>query len=435
MSLSRSESRQKEKAQRERRRRRAFSLSMIAAGSIILLTGVGITVNQLDGMPDWLGGGKNDSGKTADSSGPSPVSDSNGASGFVMTDTPDAAEATPSPEVSEGDTSIEPSPAAEDEPAGGDASERISLSFVGDMLPGEYIAEIMAQNGYDFPYQKSLLYLSEPDLMVGNLELPITTGGTPVEGTPYVYKGSPDALPAMRDAGFDVLSLANNHALDQGLEGMRDTMKHLTDAGIGFMGVGENDKEAFAPLIQETKGLKVAFVGVSEVIPFAEMKADSNVPGIAETYETTRAVASIKSAEEEADIVVVMVHWGEDGKDTPENYQKNMARAYIDAGADLVIGSHPHVLQGFETYKGKWIAYSLGNFVYASYPSGAHAETGVLDAVCGGEGDCELKFNPMLVIQSQPTPLEGDSAEALLRRLSSISIGAEVRNDGTIVQK
>ncbi|MCR2806523.1 CapA family protein [Paenibacillus soyae] len=434
MSLSRSESRQKEKAQRDNRRRRAFSLSLIAAGSIILLTGVGITVNQT-GLTDWFGGGaKSGSGQTADGSNRNDA-DAGGAGSIAVTETPDAGEATPAPEPTDNGDASPPSSMPEEEPVDGEAEERVSLSFVGDMLPGEYIADIMAQNGYDFPYQKALLYLSEPDLMVGNLELPITTRGTPVEGTPYVYKGSPETLPAMRDAGFDVMSLANNHALDQGLEGMRDTMKHLTDAGIGFMGVGENDKEAFAPLIRETKGVKVAFIGVSEVIPFAGMKADSNVPGIAETYETTRAVASIKSATDEADIVVVMVHWGEDGKDTPENYQKNMARAYIDAGADLVIGSHPHVLQGFERYKGKWIAYSLGNFVYASNPSGAHGETGVLDAVCGPEGDCELKFNPMQVIQSQPTPLEGDLAVALLSRLSSISIGAEVRSDGSIVQQ
>ncbi|MEK3881701.1 CapA family protein [Paenibacillus sp. PL2-23] len=423
MPLSRSESRQREK--RDHRRRRAFQLSMIVAGSIILLTGVGVAVNQADGLPDWLGG--NGASEELAVSSPSPTRDA--AGGVAASASPDAGTETPAPEPAEDGAVEQPSD------GGGGTDERVGLSFVGDMLPGEYIAPIMAQNGYDFPYQKALLYLSVPDLMIGNLELPITTRGTPVEGTPYVYKGSPEALSAMRDAGFDIMSLANNHALDQGVEGMRDTMRHLTEAGIGYMGVGENDKEAFAPLIREVKGIKVAFIGVSGVIPFVEMKADSHVPGIAETYETTRATASIQSAEEQADIVVVMVHWGKDGKDTPENYQRNMARAYIDAGADLVIGSHPHVLQGFEMYKGKWIAYSLGNFVYASYPKGQLAETGVLDALCGKDGDCELKFNPMLVIQSQPTPLEGASAEALLSRLSSISIGAEVGSDGAIVGK
>lgn len=415
MSLSRSESRQKEKALREKRRRKSVRLSVTIIGSIILLAGAGLTLSQNNGLPDWLSFGERQqspeqmTGDTGDQSEQDATTEPEGTP-VVEEDAVDAV--TPEP---------------------GSDAEQVSLSFVGDMLPGEYIANIMAQNGYDFPYQKALLYLSEPDIMAGNLELPVTTGGTPIENTPYVYKASPDVLPAMRDAGFDVMSLANNHALDQGLEGMRDTMKHLQEAGIGYMGVGENDTEAFAPLMMDAKGVKVAYIGVSGFIPFAELKADRNVPGIAETYDTTRTVAAIQKAEEEADIVVVMVHWGEDAMDTPEELQRDYARQYIDAGADLVIGSHPHVLQGFETYKGKWIAYSLGNFVYASYPSGVYAETGVLDAICSKDGDCQMKFNPMLVIQSQPTPLEGEAAQKMLDRLTAVSFGVELNSDGSIV--
>jgi hypothetical protein len=422
MTLSRSESRQKDKELREKRRRKTVRLSIAIIGSIILLAGAGLTLSQNNGLPDWLSFGED---------GQSSSDPLTGDTGDPSQEEPSAQPDTPEePPQVEGSETPEPSPAAG---ADDEAAEQVSLSFVGDMLPGEYISNIMAQNGNDFPYEQAMLYLSEPDIMAGNLELPITTAGTPIENTPYVYKGSPDVLPAMRDAGFDVMSLANNHALDQGLEGMRDTMKHLREVGIGYMGVGENDTEAFAPLMMEAKNLKVAYIGVSEVIPFADLKADSKVPGIAETYDTTRTVDAIAKAEKDADIVVVMVHWGEDGQDTPEEIQRDYARQYIDAGADLVIGSHPHVLQGFETYKGKWIAYSLGNFVYASYPSEMHAETGVLDAVCGKDGDCQLKFNPMLVIQSQPTPLEGEAAQKMLDRLTSVSIGAQLESDGSIV--
>lgn len=426
MSLSRSESRQKEKAQREKRRRKTVRLSIAIVGSIILLTGAGLTLSQTGGLPDWFSFGVEQSSSDGLTGNLDDHSQED-ASAQLETpegtpeETPDAADDEAAAETPE--PSVEPS---------AEAVEQVSLSFVGDMLPGEYISSIMAAKGYDYPYQQVQLYLSEPDIMAGNLELPVTTGGTPIENTPYVYKGSPDALPAMRDAGFDVMSLANNHALDQGLEGMRDTMKHLQEAGIGYMGVGENDTEAFAPLLMEAKGLKIAYIGVSEVIPFASLKADSNVPGIAETYDTTRTVAAIRKAEEEADIVVVMVHWGEDGKDIAEELQRDYARQYIDAGADLVIGSHPHVLQGFETYKGKWIAYSLGNFVYASNPSGLLGETGVLDAVCDKEGECQLKFNPMHVIDSQPIPLEGESAQKVLDRLTSVSFGVKLDSEGAI---
>ncbi|MFD0586654.1 CapA family protein [Paenibacillus sp. GCM10027627] len=443
--LSRSESRQSEKVKRKRSQKKWMSYSLILIGALVILAGFALNGK---GLPDWIPsfgggsgqsasvGGNGDNGLLPSETRPdSPESegtanDDDTAGEEVPSEQPGSEAGETSPPVTEEPTPVQGDGNGEEAVAGGD---RVGLSFVGDMLPGEYIATIMSQKGYDFPYLKSLLYLSEPDLMAGNLELPITTGGTPVEGTPYVYKGSPETVTAMRDAGFDVLSLANNHALDQGLEGMRDTMKHLTSNGIGYMGVGENDTEAFAPLVKEVKGFKVAYIGVSEVIPFARFKADRDTPGIAETYDTTRTVAAIAKAQQTADLVVVMVHWGEDGKDKPEELQRQYAREYIDAGADLIIGSHPHVLQGFEKYKGKWIAYSLGNFVYASKPKGAHAETGVLDASCTKSGDCELKFNPMAVTESQPIPLEGEAAKALFDRLSSISFGVKLEGDGTVV--
>ncbi|REK77491.1 CapA family protein [Paenibacillus paeoniae] len=426
MTLSRSESRQREKAQREKKRRRTLRISVVLIGTLLVVAALGLTLGTKAGLPDWLSwpGGGNEKVIVQD-----PGKDEDGAASPEPSVQPDS-ELTPD---ENGHEEPDASPPAEEGIAG--TSEHISLSFVGDLMPGEYINRILLDKGYDFPYQKVLLYLTEPDIMAGNLELPITTRGTPIEGTPYVHKGSPEALPPLRDAGFDVLSLANNHALDQGLEGMHDTMKHLQEAGIGYMGVGNNDVEAFAPYIVERKGFKVAYIGVSGVIPFTHLKADRNTPGIAETYDTTRAVAAIASAKEEADLVIVMVHWGEDAADKPKNLHRNNAKEYIDAGADIVVGSHPHVLQGFEKYKGKWIAYSLGNFVYATNPKSPQGDTGVLDAVCNKAGECSLKFNPMNVIQSQPTPLEGEEKQQLLQRLSSISFGVTLDSEGSVIQR
>lgn len=318
------------------------------------------------------------------------------------------------------------------EPAASD-DDKISLSFVGDLLVAEYVSAITEREGYDYLYKEALLYLSEPDLTAGNLEFPITKRGTPVVGTPYVYKGSPDVLPSMYNAGFDVMSLANNHALDQGVEGMLDTMSYLDEAGISHMGAGSNDTEAFAPVIKEVRGIKVAYIGLSRVVPFPSWKADKYNAGLAESYDTTRANAAIAKAKEQADIVVVMVHWGKERVDKLEPYQTDFGKQYIDAGADLVIGSHPHVLQGFEMYKGKWIAYSLGNFIFTSYPKETAGETGVLDALCTKSGDCELTFHPMFTVNAQPTPLEGDAAKTLLDRLSSISFGVRLEADGRLV--
>ncbi|MFF2481551.1 CapA family protein [Paenibacillus sp. NPDC058071] len=315
---------------------------------------------------------------------------------------------------------------------GYDDSEKVRLSFVGDILLGASVGELLQKNGYDFPYAESKLYLSEPDVMAGNLEYPVTHRGVPAEDKTFVFKGTPEALPALKNAGFDVLSLANNHTLDQGVEGLLDTMGHLDEAGIAHMGAGNNDKEAYKPVIREVRGVKIAYIGLSRVVPKVSWKADKNNPGVAETYDVTRAIAAIKDAKERADIVAVMVHWGVEKADKPEKYQRDDARAYIDAGADLVIGSHPHVLQGFETYKGKWIAYSLGNFIFSVYPKGRSGDTGVLDAVCTPKGDCELQFHPMYADMAQPKPMAADKGAELLKQLTQLSFGVKLGSDGKL---
>lgn len=423
--LSRSESHQQDKFKRKKRLRRLIVINFTLLGVIIVILGAWLAASAIQTKPDAGGGGPVNDGQAADATDP-PLDEGSGnnqGSDNSVNSIGNSTNGTP-----EDNGANESVPGTESGP-----DETVSLSFVGDLLLGEYVDAVMQREGYDFLYKQSLLYLSEPDLTAGNLEHPVTNGGVPVEGTPYVFKGSPDALPALREAGFDVVSLANNHALDQGVEGMLDTMKHLDEAGISHMGAGSNDTEAFSPVIKEVRGIKIAYIGLSRVVPFASWKADKNVAGVAETYETKRAVAAIAKAKEQADIVVVMVHWGKERVDQPEPYQKDYARQYIDAGADLVIGSHPHVLQGFEMYKGKWIAYSLGNFIFTAFPKGTAGETGVLDAVCTKSGDCDMTFHPMFTVNAQPTPLEADAARALLDRLTAISFQVKLREDGTIV--
>ncbi|MCQ6558532.1 CapA family protein [Paenibacillus mendelii] len=313
--------------------------------------------------------------------------------------------------------------------------ETIRLSFVGDILLAASVDKLMQAKGYDFPYVKALPFLKEPDLTAGNLETPITERGIPAADKKFVFKGSPKSLPALKEAGFDVISLANNHTLDQGVEGLLDTIGYLDEIGLPNMGGGSDDKEAFQPVILEAKGIKVAYVGVSRVLPVTEWKATKNRAGVAESYDSTQAKATIRSAKEQADLVIVMVHWGIERADNPDKNQKQLARDYIDAGADLVIGSHPHVLQGFEQYKGKWISYSLGNFIFNKTKLPKTDDTGVLDAVCTKEGSCSLKFNPMRAVSSQPAPLVGDEAKTLLAHLSKISLNASVDSEGNVRAK
>ena len=244
-------------------------------------------------------------------------------------------------------------------PSTSDSSKNVTIHFVGDIQFSGKVAELLGKNGYDYPFAKLGSMFQSDDLTIGNLETPVTHGGTGAEDKTYVYKSSPKSLQAMA-AAVDAVNLANNHILDQGVEGLVDTLTYLNDYGIAHAGAGMNGTEAYEPAYFERKGMKIALLGFSRVVPVASWKADGNRAGVAEAYDSTRAVAAIQSARKKADLVIVVAHWGEERVSTPNADQTRLAHEFVDAGADLIIGGHPHVLQGLEYYKGKWIAYSTG---------------------------------------------------------------------------
>ncbi|MBB6735060.1 CapA family protein [Cohnella zeiphila] len=321
------------------------------------------------------------------------------------------------------------SPAPQD---GGGSANEATLAFVGDLLPASKVGDLMDKNGVDYPFAKAMDTLRSADLTAGNLETPLTNRGTPAENKQYVFRGKPEYAAGIKDAGFDVLTLANNHTLDQGWEGLQDTMDALNEQGLQHVGSGVDDTEAFTPAYLEAGGIRFAFIGVSNVVPEVGWKADKNHPGVAETYDTTRAVAAIRDAKKLADVVVVMVHWGKERSQEPIPVQVSVGHTFIDAGADLIIGSHPHVLQGFEYYKKRWIAYSLGNFVFTTNGDSVTQQTGVLKARCAKDGQCGLTFEPMYSSNSQPAPMDAEEGRQLLASLSSLSIGARIGEDGSI---
>lgn len=308
----------------------------------------------------------------------------------------------------------------------------VTLSFVGDVLLGSTVNLLLEEHGYDYPYRHMKSILSRSDFTMANLETPITDRGEPVEKL-YAYRSDPKVLPAFKEAGFDIVNLANNHILDYHVVGLVDTFRHLREAGIHYVGAGENADEAFTPVIVEKNGIRVAVLGFSRVVPDGWWKADDNRPGVAPTYNYTRPVRAIQEAAEQADLVVVLAHWGDEREDEPNEHQIELARRYVDAGADLVIGSHPHVLQGLEHYNGKWIAYSLGNFIFTTRDDAPKTwDSGVLEAACDKEGNCDLTFVPVFTKWAQPKPMDGKEAAALIQRLNELSIDAEIDADGRV---
>jgi len=443
MYITRTDSRNHERQRKKRRLKRLIFINACLAGLILIFAGA------LYASSGWPFGGERGSGKpapplAADTANEQPGEEAGAADGNASSTNANAnADQTGEPGESAaedqgdagGDASVSPDAEepTDDAVLPTDPKDEVRLAFVGDILLAASVEALMNKNGMAYPYEMALPYLQGPDLTAGNLENPITTRGTPAEDKQFVFKGSPSLLPSLKEAGIDVVSVANNHTLDQGVEGLLDTIAHLEEAGVANMGGGKDADEAFRPAVLEANGISVAYFGLSRVVPDVSWKAGANQPGVAETYDSTRAMKEIAAARDQYDLIVVYAHWGEEKSFHPRAYEKRLARDYIDAGADLVVGAHPHVLQGFEQYKGKWIAYSLGNFIFNMTSTEETKDTGVLDAVCSRDGECRLQFHPMRVKQpSQPTPIEGEEAKRLLDWVESISFNAKIDDEGRI---
>nr|WP_275444506.1 CapA family protein [Paenibacillus sp. ACRRX] len=311
----------------------------------------------------------------------------------------------------------------------------VRFTFVGDIINAGKVADVVAKSGYHYPYSYVKSIFQQDDLTIANVETPITKRGVPAQHKEFVYKSSPKMASAMKEAGIDVVNLANNHVMDQGEEGLIDTFAALQGADIRYVGAGKNGIEAYQPVIVKRNGMSIAVLGFSRVIPDVSWYAGKNKPGLAATYDPTKALESIRKAKQAADIVIVVAHWGKEKVDYPVKHQQDLAHAYIDAGADLIIGGHPHVLQGFEPYKGKWIAYSMGNFIFTRATQPKTWETMVLEAECTKNGTCKLQMHPYYTELGRAVPLIGTKGQALISRMESISFQTRVDRYGHVTKR
>jgi poly-gamma-glutamate capsule biosynthesis protein CapA/YwtB (metallophosphatase superfamily) len=242
-------------------------------------------------------------------------------------------------------------------------ASRVSIVFVGDIMldggPGHIVT-----NGGD-PFAAVAPVLRDADLTVGNLECAITRDGHAVD-KPYTFKGPESALPLLKKY-FSAVSLANNHSGDWGRPGFADELTLLREAGLPWFGGGANQREARRPLILTANGRRVALLGYNDFPP-RSFAARRNAPGTAWLVEKD-VVRDIEQARQQADTVILFLHWGEELDETPLPEQQALGRRLIDAGADAIIGSHPHVTQTIDWYKGRPIVYSLGNFLFDYFPT------------------------------------------------------------------
>ncbi len=219
--------------------------------------------------------------------------------------------------------------------------------------------------------------LASADVAFVNVEMAITSQGVPASKT-FVFRAPLSAAGTIARAGIDVVSVANNHAVDYGEVGLLDTLDALASAGVVAVGGGPDDVEAYRHRMFEIPaGPTVAFVAASQIMP-SGFAARSDRAGIADgTSQRERVLANVRVAASEADVVIASVHWGIERDTCPSATQRSFAQALLDAGATAVIGHHPHVLQPIETTDTQLVAYSLGNFIW--HPRyGITGDTGVL---------------------------------------------------------
>jgi poly-gamma-glutamate synthesis protein (capsule biosynthesis protein) len=242
-------------------------------------------------------------------------------------------------------------------------AEPVMLIFAGDIMLADGPGRSIAAGGD--PLAPFAATLAQADYRIANLECPVATGGQPHASKIATFRADPHTLSVLRGR-FDAVSLANNHSGDYGHAAFLETMHHLDDAGIAHFGGGQNLVEAHRPLWIEKRGLRIAVLAYNEFKPRA-FEAGANWPGVAWS-EDDQVIADIRAAKAAgADLVIPFMHWGWEKETRPTERQQTLARKLIDAGAALVVGSHPHVTQGAEFYKGKPIIYSLGNFVFDGF--------------------------------------------------------------------
>jgi poly-gamma-glutamate synthesis protein (capsule biosynthesis protein) len=275
----------------------------------------------------------------------------------------------------------------------------VTLVAVGDVLLARGVGRGIDRFGTDWPFEEVAQIIGSADIAFCNLECPVSADGVRVN-KPIAFKGSPKTVDALSCAGFDIVSLANNHSLDCGRTGLRETTRCLEEQGIGYVGAGEDLAQASEPVIVEVDGLEIAFLARNALLPECVwLRPDA--PGVA-PLDTESIERDVRDAARRSDVVIVSLHWGVEYSRVPREQQKELAHRIVDAGAELVIGHHPHVLQPIEHYHGGVIAYSLGNFVFDS-PFRKCRDSAILRCRLSRDGVSDVEMIPVRIVDFRPT--------------------------------
>lgn len=314
----------------------------------------------------------------------------------------------------------------------------ISFGFAGDILfDDEYamMANLLRrgasiENGISEPL---LAQMHDVDIMMVNNEFSYTNRGTPTEGKTYTFRADTSTVSYLNDMGVDIVSLANNHVYDFGETGLLDTLDTLEQAEMPYVGAGRNLEEAAAPVYFISGDVKVAMVSATQIERLDNpdtKEAGENSPGVFRCWNPEKLYEVVAAAEENSDFVIVYIHWGTENVAEPDWAQLAQAEGLAQAGADLIIGDHPHCLQGIQYYGDVPVFYSLGNFWFNSKT----LDTGMVKADISKDGIESLQFVPAIQSDCRTDLAYGSDKERILTELNSISYDVTIDDDGFITK-
>lgn len=327
------------------------------------------------------------------------------------------------------DATIEPDPEVSAEPEEkASITSDVTLAFAGDVYFSEqYLAAYDKSGIAALTDEEMLAHMQNADLLILNEEFAFSLRGEAMEDKQYTFRIDPKYVKIFQELGTDIAGIANNHILDFGKNAFTDTLDTLRQADISYAGGGYNFDEASAPVVREVNGQTFAIFAATRVSPSYDWYATDKRPGIFQTYDSKTLNDAISKADNQYDHTIVFVHWGIERNETPEEYQRSLARGYIDSGADLVVGCHPHVLQGFEYYKDVPIIYSLGNYLFGNRTD----ETLLLNADFAADGKLTVRLIPCQRINGVLTRIR--EPKELFEHLTELSFGVNISEGGILV--
>jgi poly-gamma-glutamate synthesis protein (capsule biosynthesis protein) len=324
----------------------------------------------------------------------------------------------------------------------GETPYEVVMDFTGDFSLAEGVGTTSYYNSVegDLTQCLSAPLLQElqcADVLVVNNEFVYSTGGVPVEGKDYHFRADPSTVSALLTMGCDVAGVANNHVYDYGEQGLLDTLSTLEDNGIPYIGAGQNLQEASEPVYFIINGRKIAFVAATQIersTRYTKEATDSS-PGVLKTLNPQKFVQAISLAKQNADYVICYVHWGTEDSVLYEEGQEELARSFIQAGADAIIGGHTHCLQGIDVIDGVPVFYSLGNFYFsqeAAMPE--DYDTGVAQLILSADGSLEARFLPCYFSEGQLSLLEeGEQYQKILEQMRRLSGACTLDDRGYVI--